>query len=48
MRAQKPDPLMPRTCMFYNVHNCQSGKKCAFKHICWMCGGDHTWLANHA
>ena len=47
MKQQKPHPLMPGTCMFWNVHTCKA-KKCNFKHICWVCGKNHTWADNHA
>ena len=37
----------PRTCKFSNVNACTS-QGCTFKHVCWVCGGKHSWIDNHA
>ena len=35
------------TCRFYN-HSCGCTREgCSFKHVCWVCGGQHRWIDRH-
>ena len=48
MKGKRANPNVADTCPFYNVNACSYGNKCRLKHVCWICGGKHTWLEKHA
>ena len=44
---QRSKMAVARTCRFYNLSCGCSSAKCAFEHVCWTCGGKHTWFSKH-
>ena len=48
MKARRATPHTEGTCLFFNVGACKSGEQCRYKHRCWLCGGQHTWMERHA
>ena len=47
-RMRRKPQKVPKTCSFYNIGTCKNGSNCRFQHVCWECGGNHTWLSTHA
>ena len=41
-------PKLAQTCRFWNLTcGCKESSGCRFKHVCWVCGGDHKWCVRH-
>ena len=48
LRKVQTNPHTPKTCVFFNVGQCNRGNSCSFKHVCWKCGMNHRYDQVHA
>ena len=48
MRKMCPQAAQQGTCVYYNINDCRKGSACQFHHVCWQCGGKHSWADVHA
>ena len=48
MRAAQANSHTANTCVYFNLNNCNRGSDCRFAHVCWLCGGKHSWADRHA